>query len=163
MPQFWLEDFAPQIVWLAISFLLLYLLMSRVALPRIADVLEQRQERIADDLDRAQALKDQAEKVMAEYEAALADARSRAQAILAEQAAVVAAEAERRHAEVGERLQHEANEAAARIAAAKDQALSEVRGIAAELAAAAAGRLLGAEVAAEEARQAVEATLSRRA
>jgi F-type H+-transporting ATPase subunit b len=162
MPQFWLEDFAPQIVWLAISFLILYLLMSRVALPRITSVLEQRQERIAADLDRAAALREQAEKVLAEYEAALAKARAEAQAIIGEQAAAAAAEADRRHHELAERLQREANAAAARIDAEKTQALAEVRAIAAERAAAAAGRLLGAEVAASDAEQAVAATLNER-
>lgn len=162
MPQFWLEDFAPQIIWLAISFLLLYVLMSRIALPRITSVLEQRQERIATDLDRAAALQEQAEKVLAEYEAALAKARAEAQAIIAEQAAAAAAEADRRHHELGERLQREANAAAARIDAEKSHALAEVRSVAADLAAAAASRLLGTEVAAADATQAVEATLGDR-
>ncbi|MEQ9640366.1 MAG: F0F1 ATP synthase subunit B' [Alphaproteobacteria bacterium] len=163
MPQFWLEDFAPQIVWLAISFALLYFLMSRVALPRITSVLEQRQERIAADLDRAAALREQAEKVLAEYEAAVTQARSEARGIIAEQAAAAAAEADRRQQELGDRLQREANAAAARIDAAKTQALGEVRTIAAELAAAAAGRLLGSEVAADDAAGAVDAAINERA
>ncbi|MDP6688760.1 MAG: F0F1 ATP synthase subunit B', partial [Alphaproteobacteria bacterium] len=84
MPQFWMEDFAPQMVWLVISFIALYLLMARVALPRVANVLETRHGRIADDLDQAQQLKTQAETVIAEYEAALAEARSDAQATIAQ-------------------------------------------------------------------------------
>lgn len=163
MPQFWLEDFAPQIVWLAISFALLYFLMSRVALPRITSVLEQRQERIAADLDKAAALREQAEKVLAEYEEAVAKARSEARGIIAEQAAAAAAEADRRQHELGERLQREANAAAARIDAAKTQALGEVRQVAADLASAAAGRLLGTEVAVEDAASAVDAAMNERA
>ncbi len=72
MPQFWLEDFLPQIFWLVVSFVILYLLMARIALPRIADVLEQRQNRIASDLDKAQELQADSEKTLADYEAQLA-------------------------------------------------------------------------------------------
>ena len=155
MPQFWLEDFPPQLVWLAISFAILYVLMAKLALPRIAEVLEQRQERIASDLDRAQALRDQAEKVLAEYEAALAEARSEAQAILAESSASFAAVAERRNAEVGELLARQTEEATARIAEAKTQAMGEVRTVAAELATAAAHKLIGDEIPQNEAADAV--------
>ena len=71
MPQFWAEYFTPQLVWLAITFAMLYLLMAKVALPRVADVLESRQDRIANDLDQAQQLQQQAEKVIAQYELSL--------------------------------------------------------------------------------------------
>ncbi|SVD48223.1 uncharacterized protein METZ01_LOCUS401077, partial [marine metagenome] len=83
MPQFWMEDFAPQMVWLVISFIALYLLMARVALPRVAEVLETRHGRIANDLDQAAQLKSQAETVIVEYEEALAEARGKAQSTIA--------------------------------------------------------------------------------
>jgi F-type H+-transporting ATPase subunit b len=156
MPQFWLEDFTPQIFWLAVSFIVFYFLMSRVALPRIADVLEQRQDRIAADLDKAEEHRRDAEATLAEYETALAEARSGAQAVLAENAQQGAAEAERRGTEIGDRLSHEANEAAARIAAGKAQALTEVRAVAAELAGDAVDRLIGLRVTAAEVESAVE-------
>jgi len=156
MPQFWLSDFAPQIVWLAISFALLYLLMSRVALPRIADVLTARQERIANDLDKAQQFKAQAEKVMAEYEAALAEARSKAQATIAEAQAQLVAEAEKRNVQVSERLAAQAAEATRRIEATKAEVMAQVRGVAVDLVQDAARRLVGVEVPAEEAQRAVE-------
>ena len=146
MPQLEFADFAPQLVWLAITFVVMYLLMARVALPRVADVLETRQDRIADDLDQADQLKQQAEKVMAEYEAALAEARAEAQAILAKSAADTAAAAERQSAEVTERLGNQANAAAQRIAAAKAEALAELKDVAADLAKAAADRLTGSDV-----------------
>jgi len=146
MPQFDLNTFPPQLVWLAITFVVMYLLMARVALPRVADVLETRQDRIADDLDQADQLKQQAEKVMAEYEAALAEARAEAQAILAKSAADTAAAAERQSAEVTERLGNQANAAAQRIAAAKAEALAELKDVAADLAKAAADRLTGGDV-----------------
>jgi len=159
MPQFWIEDFIPQLFWLAVSFAVLYFLMSRVALPRIADVLEQRQSRIASDLDKAEEFKRKAEQTLAEYEAAVAGARAEAQALLAEQAVRSAAEAERRGAEVADRLAREAAEAGQRIAASKAEALQEVRGLSADLASAAVARLIGLEVPPVEAAAAVEAAL----
>ena len=159
MPQFWMEDFAPQMVWLVISFIALYLLMARVALPRVADVLETRHGRIADDLDQAAQLKSQAETVIAEYEAALAKARGDAQATIAQAGLEATAAADKRNAEIAEALAAEAAAAAARIDAAKTEALAELRGVATELAQAAAELLLGAEVAAGDVEQAVDAAI----
>ncbi|MDA1101611.1 MAG: F0F1 ATP synthase subunit B' [Proteobacteria bacterium] len=159
MPQFWMEDFAPQMVWLVISFIALYLLMARVALPRVADVLETRHGRIADDLDQAAQLKAQAETVIAEYEAALADARSRAQATMAQAGVEAAAAAERRNAEVAAVLAAEATAAAGRITDAKNDALAELRGVAVELAQAAAERLIDAPVDRGEVDRAVDAAM----
>ena len=155
MPQFWMEDFAPQMVWLVISFIALYLLMARVALPRVADVLETRQGRIADDLDQAAQLKAQAETVISEYEAALTEARSQAQATIAQAGMKAAAAAEKRNAEVAEVLATEAAAAATRIAAAKNNALAELRGVAGELAQAAAERLIDGQVPKADVDQAV--------
>ena len=159
MPQFWMEDFAPQIVWLLISFIALYLLMARVALPRVADVLETRHGRIADDLDQAAQLKSQAETVIAEYEAALAAARGDAQDTIAQAALEAAGKAEARNAEIAEALAAEASAAAGRIDTAKTEALAEMRGVAAELAKAAAERLVGADVAQTDVDSAVNAAL----
>lgn len=156
MPQFWAEYFSPQLVWLVISFAVLYVLMAKVALPRVADVLEGRQDRIASDLDQAKQLQQQAEKVIAQYEAALAEARSEAQGMLAEVAAEAKAKAEQRNAEVAERLQRESSAAAERIDTAKKDALSELSGVASEIAQAAAERLIGSEVPADEVAQAVD-------
>ncbi len=159
MPQFMIGDFAPQLVWLAISFVILYFLMSRVALPRIADVLEDRQSRIADDLDQAEQLKANAEKVIAEYEAALAEARLKAQAMLAQTTAEANAVAERRNSEVAERLNSEAAAAAGRIAEAKSAAMAQVKTVATELAQAAAEKLIGERVPDANVSAAVSATM----
>ena len=72
MPQLVLEDWVPQLIWLAISFVVLYLIMSRVALPRIGTVIEQRRDRIAHDLDQAAHLKQETDQAIAAYESSLA-------------------------------------------------------------------------------------------
>ena len=63
--------FVPQLVWLAIAFGLLYLLLSRVALPRVGEVIEERADRIRRDLDQAEKLKAETEGALAAYEQAL--------------------------------------------------------------------------------------------
>ena len=160
MPQFIMGDFAPQIVWLVISFIALYLLMARVALPRVAEVLETRHGRIANDLDQAAQLKSQAETVILEYEEALAEARGNAQSTIAQATLEAVQVAEKRNAEIAEVLAAKAAAAASRIGAAKAEALVELRGVAAELALAAAERLLDAQVAQADVDVAVDAAMT---
>ena len=93
-PPFQKDTFASQLVWLVLIFGVLYLLMSRVALPRIGQIMASRQDRIEADLAEARRLKDESDAAIAAYEKALADARSRAQALAAETHARYAAEAE---------------------------------------------------------------------
>ena len=162
MPQFDPQFFLPQLFWLAVLFAILYLLMSRVALPRVAEVLETRQDRIAHDLDRAEELKKQAEAVLGAYESAAAETRNKAQALLAEAAAQSQAEAARRNDEMAERLAREGEAAAERIAAARTDAMRQVSDMAAGLAAEAARKVAGVQVAADEARAAVDAALKER-
>lgn len=80
MPQLQIGDFAPQLIWLAITFVILYIAMSRVALPRIGQVLEERNSRIQNDLREARSAQEKAEKAAADYDSALAEARARASA-----------------------------------------------------------------------------------
>ena len=146
MPQLDASTFVGQIVWLVITFVGLYLVMTRVAVPRISEVLEARQERIARDLDAAAKLKDEAEAVLAEYEKRMAKARSDAQELLARAAEERAREAEARHAERGARIAKQIAEAEESIAAARDEALAGVGAIAADIARSAMEKLVGGGV-----------------
>ena len=95
MPQFDPSTFSTQIFWLVLTFLALYLVLWKVVLPRISSVLEQRQEKIEDDLGRAEKLKAEAEEVLADYKKSLDEARAGALADLkaaADEMAAVAAE-----------------------------------------------------------------------
>jgi len=162
MPQLEFADYAPQLVWLAITFVALYLLMARVALPGIARVLEDRERRIEDDLDRAGRLKAEADGVLAAYNKALAEARGAAQAELQKAAAAAAAEAARRDSAIAAELAAKTRAAEARIAAAKTAALVELRAAAAEVAAAAVVKLIGVEPPGDRIRAAVEAAVEGR-
>jgi F-type H+-transporting ATPase subunit b len=159
MPQLTIADFPPQLVWLAITFVVLYFLMARVAIPRISDVLENRQNRIAKDLEQAKKLSDDADNAKAEYEAALAEARSKAHGIVAELKATMAKEQDASKAELDAKLAAKAKEAEAGINASKEAALSHIREIASETAKVAVSKLVSLEVSDSDAVAAVESNM----
>jgi F-type H+-transporting ATPase subunit b len=142
-PPFQKDTFASQLVSLLIAFVALYLIVSRIALPRVGSLLDERQNAIEGDLVEAQQLKDASDAELKAYETELAAARGRAQAIGTEtrEKLNAAAEAERRTLE--ERLAHKLAEAEKTIAATREAAMRNVRGIAAEAAAAIVQRLTG--------------------
>lgn len=156
MPQLEFHTFAPQLVWLAITFIALYLIMWKVALPRIGGAIEQRRSKIADDLDTAQRLHNDTEKAIAAYEAALAEARARAHAIAQETRDKLAAEIEAERASVDADLAKSVAAAEAAIAASRDKALGQVKTVAADIAGEIVSQLVGVKVSEREVRAAVE-------
>ncbi len=160
-PPFQSETFASQLVWLAITFVALYLLMSRVALPRIASIFEERRDRIADDLAEAQRFKDESEGALANYEKALADARNRAQGIANETRDQMSAQADERRKSLETQLNAKLADAERTIATTKSNAMTNVRGIAVEAASAIVERLIGTAPAAANVEIAVEDALKR--
>lgn len=159
MPQFDPNTFATQLFWLVVCFVALYLVASRWALPRVAAVLETRQTKLDNDLDRAAAFKQEADGVLAEYEKTLAEGRDKAQFMLREAAEAMAAEADGRHGELAERLSADVRAAEARIQEAKQAAVGKISQIATEVAQAATRRLIGLEVDAATAESSVKAIL----
>jgi F-type H+-transporting ATPase subunit b len=142
-PPFQKETFASQLVSLVIAFVALYLIVSRIALPRVGSLLDERQNAIDGDLAEAQKLKDASDGALKAYESELAAARSRAQAIGTETREKLnsAAEAERKTLE--DRLSVKLAEAEKTIAATREAAMSNVRGIAADAASAIVQQLTG--------------------
>jgi F-type H+-transporting ATPase subunit b len=144
MPQLDYHTFVPQLVWLAISFVVLYLLMSRLGLPKVRAAIEGRKRHLDDDLSRAAALKEEAEAALAAYQKMLADARAAAQTTLRETSEKLAVEAAARQQQLSATLAEQVAAAETRIAASKEQALADVRGIAAEVGGAVVEKLIGA-------------------
>lgn len=160
MPQLAFEDFAPQLIWLAILFTVLYLIMSRIALPRIANVLEERRDRIASDLDKAEQLKKRTEEAIAAYEQAIAEARANAHAIGQEARDKLSAEIEEERSQVEAQIAEQTANAEARIQAAKTAAMSHVNEVAVDAATEIVKQLIGGRVAKTEISDAVGKALS---
>lgn len=162
MPQLEASTFMPQLFWLVVTFVVLYLVMWKVVIPRVADVLQDRQKRIDDDLEKAQELRDEAANVLEAYEKTVAEGRAQAQVILREAAERSDKAAAERQAALSEQLARQTADAEAQINAAREEALANIRAVAAETAQAAAARLSGATVTQDEAEQAVASILERR-
>ena len=163
MPQLDAVTFPSQIFWLVVSFAVLYWLMSSVALPRIEKIIEERRNRVDNDLAKAAQMKSEAEAVIAAYEKALAEARAAAQATVRQTTERMNAESAERQRVAGARLAEQAKAAEQRILHARDASLVNIRAVAVEVARAAAERLTGASVDEGRAGAAVDAVMRERA
>jgi F-type H+-transporting ATPase subunit b len=142
-PPFDSSTFGSQLLWLAIAFGALYLLMSRVALPRIGEILEVRRDRIEGDLAEAERMRQKTDQALADYEQALAGARSKAQGIAEDTRNKMKAEQAEKRSEVEADLARKMADAEARIQATKAEALGNVDEIATDTVQALVQQLLG--------------------
>jgi len=124
MPQLDYHLFAPQLVWLAIAFVALYLVMSRLAVPAIADTLAKRQAKIQGDLDAAEKANEETRALVAAYEKRLADAREDARRLTRERGEADGTVATARFNELHDRLAKQIDEAEKRIAAQRDDVMA---------------------------------------
>ncbi len=160
-PPFQRETFASQLVWLVITFVVLYAIVAKFALPRVGGIFAARRERVEADMARARGLREEAAAALAAYEKALADAHSRGQAIASKTHAQLTAEGETRRKALEAELNAKLAEAEKAIAATKQSAMTNVRSIAAEAAAAIVERLIGAAPAEPAVAAAVDDALKR--
>ncbi len=156
LPQLNPADFAPQLAWLALTFVLLYLILSRVTLPRIGEVLEERRDRVQRDLDAADRFKSETDAALAAYEKALSDARQKASSMAKEVRDRLSADTEAERNRIESELNAKLSEAEQRISATKTKALASVDEIAAETASAVVGKLLGEEVSPAEVKKVIQ-------
>lgn len=154
------STFAPQLVWLVITFVTLYIIMARVALPRISTVIEERRDRIASDLDQAEQLKQKTEEAIAAYEEALLQARTKAIGIAQETRETLANEVEAEKLEVEKQIAEKTTEAEKRISDAKTAALTHVNEVASDTAEAIVQELIGGKLTKAEVNQAVSKAMA---
>jgi F-type H+-transporting ATPase subunit b len=157
MPQLNPLDWAPQIIWLIITFGILYVLMVKVALPRIGGVIDARAAHIAKDLAEADKLRRQTEEAIAAYEQALAQAKQKAHAIIDASRAKLKEEMAGERSQLEQELGKKSAEAEERINAAKASAMKDVNAVATDVAADIVRQLIGTAPAKAEIEQAVEA------
>ncbi len=134
LPQLNPEYFASQLFWLAVTFIVLYLLMARSVLPRVHEVLEKRGHRLSQDLNRAEQLSREADEALAAYEELHAETRQQAARMTAEALAAIRATQEAKLGEL-DREQSGKLEAFRRQLASRVQSLrKELEPIAGEVA-----------------------------
>ena len=156
MPQLDPFDWGPQLIWLLVTFGVLYLLMVYVALPRIGSVIEARAARIAKDLATADKLRRETEEAIAAYEQALAEAKQKAHAIVEAGRAKLKGESAKQRGKLESELAKRSAEAEARIGEAKTSAMREVNAVAVEVAADIVRQLIGLAPAKAEIEKAVQ-------
>jgi len=160
-PPFDKDTFASQLVWFAIFFIALYVIIARLAIPRIGGIVEARRDRIAGDLAEANKFKEQSDAALKSYEKSLADARARAQLLANETRDKLNAEAEVARRKLETALNAKLAAAEKTIAATKTTAMANVQGIAVETASAIVERLIGAVPAGNAVESAVADVLKR--
>lgn len=133
MPQLDFTTFASQIFWLATTFIVLWFIMARTAIPTIRDVLQNRQTRISEDLRKAEKLKEEAESAEADFTSVIVNARSKASTMLAKVRVEASEEADRRNAKLDETFARQAKESEHRIEVIKKEALSEMAPVTVEV------------------------------
>jgi F-type H+-transporting ATPase subunit b len=130
MPQLDFSTFGNQIFWLLIALVVIYFILSRIALPRIGAVLAERQGTITNDIAAAENLRAKAIEAEAAYNKALADARLEANRIIAEAKAEIQADLDRAIAKADAQIAAKAAEGEKAIAEIRATALENVTEVA---------------------------------
>lgn len=160
MPQLETHTFISQLFWLVVTFVPLYFIISKSALPRIRTALENRQNRIDQDLNRAAKLSEEAEQVRDAYEQELTGARADAQEQVRKVNEAAAAAATARHEGLSQQLARDLAAAEQRISQARQEAIGNIRDLAQDLAASAASRVAGLQLDAPSMQSAVDVELA---
>ncbi|HEU5047031.1 MAG TPA: hypothetical protein VFT64_04225 [Rickettsiales bacterium] len=134
MPQLDPSSFPSQLFWLTVFFVSLYIVLARFLLPRVQSVIEVRASTIGSDVEQAERLQSEAERVRDIYEYALADAKAKSQAAVAEAAARIAATISKKQAELDAEIEKKLSDSEAGIQKAKQSVTEQLKPVATELA-----------------------------
>ena len=151
LPQLDPSTFETQLFWLFVVFTALYFFYSRKSLPEISDVVENRRERIQNDLDTAQKLKSEADEVHTSYEESLAKARNKASELFRNAEDSIKQQTVEQMEDFQKRAQGDLEKNEKKIAEAKENALKEIDKIAGEIAVEAVDKIIGADLKATKA------------
>jgi F-type H+-transporting ATPase subunit b len=144
MPQFdFATVFIPQVAWLALIFAVLYFGVVRLTLPKLGRVMQAREDQVKTDLDTAQAVKERADKMAADYDAGVVQAQEAARGKLGESRAAAARALEAKLAASNAVIAEAAAAADASLAKARDKAMAEIETVAADAAADIVEKLTG--------------------
>jgi F-type H+-transporting ATPase subunit b len=153
------ETFALQLIWLALTFGLLYIFLKRFALPKFGAATEGRRQHIERDLKRAEKLKAEGQLALSRYDLALTEARAQAGAIVKDLRQKLAAGAEAEGAKHDALISQKLAEAEQRIAQSKARAIGSVHEMAPDIVGAIVPRLVRTDVSKDE----LQRTLTQRA
>jgi F-type H+-transporting ATPase subunit b len=156
MPQLNIGDFAPQLIWLAITFVALHLAMAKFALPRIGQVLDERRSRIGGDFEAAREAQARAEAEEARYQSALAEARAKAQGSIRAARERLDRELGSERAATERRIAERMAGAEREIQASREKAMANVSAIAADNVGAIVRQVAGLDASAEDVEQALK-------
>jgi F-type H+-transporting ATPase subunit b len=162
MPQLDFTVFPMQLFWLFVTFVVFYVLMAKVGLPRVGAALDARAAKIDGDLAAATVARDQIAALAEAHEKRIAEAREQSRIILKTAFDEMQAEASKREAEISAQLGAESKAADLRIAEAKHQALGQLRDVAASAVAQATERLIGEGIPEAEINAAVDRVIGGR-
>ncbi len=163
MPQIeQMGTYLSQAFWLVVTFGVLYVVLWKVVLPRVSLILLDRQEKIDDDLRKAEDFKAEADQAIEAYEKLVADARAEAQRVIHEASETIAADAAQRQEALTAKIKADTDAAEQRIEASRADAIASIQSVSAEVAQAATARLIDTDVASSDAEAAVANALQNR-
>ena len=134
MPQLDFSTFLPQIFWLFISLSFLYIILSRYALPRVSDVIEERKDIIAQDIDSAKEYSEESEKAIQELNLKLSEAKTSSQNLINKSLQDIKEDSEIKKSSLIKEINDEISEAEGEIKEKKETALAEISSISESLA-----------------------------